>query len=563
MSFYGDLKSLHLADLLQNFETHALTGTLYVASSRGENHIYMKRGKLSMLAGTDRAPLMTTLERQGVLTAEQLKNARARRKGSRKSLGEAIVQLKYLTAEDLFQVAQAVLTEDLCDLIATAEGEFKFKDGKIPARIFDPEERRLELGIPVGPLLLESARRSDEWARIRKEIPSDQVFFVPSNGVEPPSELENQDLSRALLEVLDGTCNARDAVDRFGRRRFEAYQVLAQLVKHHCVRSVEADDLVDLAERFAASDPQRARSIIRSGLEASPHHTRLLALQADIASESGDKAEAAEALKMLAHLQIDGDQSSHGRESLDRAKALTPGDPAVWERSLQLALQEGRREDAIHDGLHLVSLHREPGLHTKAKAVLERMVEVFPRDVKVCREYARTIVDLGEPKEAIRILYRAAKASLGREDYTEARAFYQDILELDSSEEEAVRNVEMIDSEAFARRRENRKNFIRRVAAATILVCGVSFSVLEFRARMDYAHANTQVSEQRLIEQRRYRDAMRYYLEVMERHPLTPTAQFDAERRVQELESKAESDPAGRPSSEAQPSQPQGESAEG
>lgn len=540
MSFYGDLKSIHLADLLQNFETHGLTGTLSLVGSKGERQLYLKRGKVMLLAATDRPALLTTLERQGFLDAKDLTAARNRRKGTGKSLGEVLVQSGAITEEALRSAASTILTEDLCDLVATADGEFKFKEGKPAARVFDPEERRLELAIPVGPLLLEAARRTDEWDRIRKEVPSDSVHFVRCHGAEPPSELEGQPLAAGLLEIADGTRSARELVEVFPQQRFLAFQILAQLVRAHCVRAIEADDLVDMANRFAAEDPSRALALVRSGLEASPHHLVLLGLQASLAEQLGDVEGAASALKLIAHLKREDADQGSSRDALTQAKRLTPTDPSVWERSYSLAREQGRSDDARADGLQLVQLYREPGLHAKAREVLEQLLIDNPEHVDLCREYARTLVDCGEVREAVRSLHRVAKQLLSKERYAEARQCYGEVLAIAPSDEDALRSIELIESEAFVHRRARRRSFARRVALAAAFALMVVGGFFEGWARIDYASAETRISEKRFIEDRRYRDAMRCYLEVMERHPLSPTGLYLAPRRVRELETKAD-----------------------
>ncbi|MGE3165520.1 MAG: DUF4388 domain-containing protein [Planctomycetota bacterium] len=540
MSFYGDLKSIHLADLLQNFEAHGLTGTLSLSGSKGAAHVYLQRGRISMLAADNRPLLMTTLERQGILPTAVMRQARAKRRGTGKSLGEMLVQNRIVAEDELRASALTILTEDLCDLVATADGEFKFKEGKPPSRIFDPEERRFDFALPVGPLLLEAARRSDEWDRIRKEVPSDAVYFVRCHGVDPPTELEGEPLAVGLLEAADGTRNARELVEVFPRQRFAAYQVLAHLVRARCLRSIEVEDLIELANRFASEDPQRASELVRSGLEANPHHRKLLTLQAALSEQLGDPGAAAAALKLLAHLSRDGDDSASGRSALDQAKRLTPQDPSVWERSMALALTEGRRVDAVADGLELVRLYREPGLHSKAREVLDRLRADAPDDTDLCREHARTLVDCGEAREAVRSLHRVAKVLVGREEYRGARSCYEEILGIAPADEEARRSIELIESEAFVIRKVRRRQFVRRVAAGTVIAaCGI-LTVLEVRARADYAHAEMQISERLLIEKQRYREAVYEYLEVVQRNPLSATSLLDVPRRVRDLESKAD-----------------------
>ncbi|MEM7164634.1 MAG: DUF4388 domain-containing protein [Planctomycetota bacterium] len=540
MSFYGDLKSIHLADLLQNFEAHALTGTLSIRSSAGVTaHLYLKHGRLALLNQPGRASVPDMLVARGVLPAEKVAAARGKRKGTKKLIVDVLQQMGLIDQEPLRHIAQLALTEDICDLVATCEGQFKFSEGQIPPRIFDAEERRLELAIPVGPLLLEAARRADEWGRIRQEVPSDGVYFTAMPSAQAPADAEDPELAAQILACLDGTLNARDVVSRFGHRRFEAYRALAELVRCRLVRAAEAHDQAKIAAQVAERDPRRALDMIRSSLEVNPHQEGLLNTQVTLAEKVGERGLAVDALKLLVQLRLEAGDSSAAREHLETARNLAPRDTSLWERSFVLAMDEKRREDALADGLALVELYREPGLHEKAKQVLGRLLKGNPRVVQIWREYAQSLVDCGNVNEAQRVLGKGGKAFLGRKEYSKARECFQALLEIDPQNEEALRSVESIDSNRFTERREWRRRFSRHVLTGTAAAIMILVSLLDVRARMDLASVQTYVSENELIEKQQYRRALGEYYRVLDRHPLTPTAHLDLQTAIDSLESKA------------------------
>ncbi|MCA8960792.1 MAG: DUF4388 domain-containing protein, partial [Planctomycetes bacterium] len=246
MSFQGDLSSIALSDVLQNLESGGKSGTLTITDGDLEvARIRIDRGKITGLARPGRLTLPQLLVRQGRLTEAQIKSAKAKRRGTRKSIGEVLVLQNRIAGEDLLAVASRALSEDVCDLVAeTVHGEFFLDEGPPPPRVFDAEETQLGLALPVSHVLLEGARRSDHWALIRQAIPSDATHYFAGPDCEPPLDAGDPELVRYLLQHLDGTRPVSEIVDLVPGRRFETYTALAFLVRERFVRATEGDELL-------------------------------------------------------------------------------------------------------------------------------------------------------------------------------------------------------------------------------------------------------------------------------------------------------------------------------
>lgn len=541
MGVSGDLSTIDLADLLQNIEAHARTGTLILHSDEGDSRLFFRDGKVALLTRSQRPSLAESLVMSGQLTGRRLDAARRKVKGTKRTVAEILVGAKILSYDALHELAENRLGEDVADLIADAHGEFRFDEGSDPGPQFDADEALLKLSLPVAPLVLEATRRMDHWVEIRKFVPSDSMHFRSREGGRPPSSAEDQEMAAAMLKALDGSRSALEVVGMFPEQRFLAYKLLAELVRDRVVRPVTGDDLLALATSVAADDDaSRARMLVRRGLDSEPHHDGLLALEAQLAEELGDVAAAASAHKLLAHLHGEAGRTEQAGQALEAAKRLTPNDPTLWERTLQLALAQGRRQDGLRDGLRLVELYRGPGLHTRAKAVLDRLLCVEPDAVDLHVEFARTTVDCGEPEAAIKHLARRGKALVGAGNYVAARTLYSEILAIDPNHNEAAVSIEMIDKEEFARRRERRRRVLFGVGmAATIAFVG-TFVALEVLARVATIEVRSMISRERMIERGNYDDAIAVWHRIATEHPLTPTAWFDIPRLIGDLEERRE-----------------------
>jgi tetratricopeptide (TPR) repeat protein len=538
MTIRGDTQSFDLGDLLQSFETHGKSGILTLVLENEEVRVLFAAGKIAACAARHRPPLPETLVACGRIDERTLVSAVKKRGRGRRPICEILVGCRAITVEDLKEAAETLLFESVADVVAAGCATFAFAEGEDPKEAFDPEELGLRLAISVGPLLLEAARRKDHWALVRKVIPSDTAHFVARPGVRCPEDIEDKELAASLLETLDGTRSVTEVAAMFLHVRFQCYLLLERLVRDRLVRAAVADDLAAIARRMLPRDPGRARRVIRHGLESEPHHQDLLQLEARLAEQAEDGAGAAQALKMLAHLQAEAGMNPEAERLLTQACRLAPSDPAVSERMLALLLDQGKRDQAINEGKRLADLYRAPGLHAKAKEVLSRLVDLEPGAIDLRLALAREQVDCGESQEAVRSLLRQGKHLITKESYAAARTVFGEVLAIDAVNKEAKWSIEMLDKETFARRRERRRRLQRRSIAGLLIVLLVVGAVFETRAHADLLETNGKVAEEEWIEQRRYADALQAYEELTHRHPMTLTAWFDVRLRIKELEAK-------------------------
>jgi tetratricopeptide (TPR) repeat protein len=537
MTLQGDLSTLELADIVQNLELHRRSGTLSVETAQGTTRVYFEAGAVALIASERRPTLLDDLVVAGFVTERELAAARKARWRTRKSMGEVLVKRKALSTETLAWFTERRLEEDLAEFLALDAGAFTFTDEDVPRGVFDPEERALELRLPVGAMLFEAARRKDHWPLIRRRLPSDAAHYLAPGALEVAGH-GDAELAQALLARLDGTRSVREAVKTFPHRRFEAYDLFVKLIEAGAVHALGPDDLVGLAEQLADAHGDEAWQVILDGLVAHTHHLGLLRAKVRLAGERDEKKSAAEALKLIAHVQLEAGDRRGALAELMRAGEFDPDDTAVWERTLELALADERHDEALEHGLRLVQLYRKPGLHSRACAVLETLVRLDPERWDLQRELARSRADCGNSTTAVAGLERFGKKLLAREEYREARRVQEEILRLVPGRKEAQQTLEMIDSRVYERRRAWRRSMLGRAALAAAGLFLTALAVLDARARLDYSRANRAVSRESLIEERRYDEAIARFEEVRARHPYALASLFDVRRRIRDLEEK-------------------------
>src|SRR5215212_2813730 len=186
MAIKGSLKEASLPDVIQLLFLGRRTGCLALADQHNFGTIYLDEGQIvyaSIVNRRDR--LGDILLRKGRISAQQLQNAITAQVDDRQhKLGEILVGLGLLTRTELEDYMRLQIEEAVYYLFTWTSGTFNFEAGVRP--------EREDFLVRINPefLLLEGARRVDEWSLIEKKIPSfDLIFSVDRHhiGTSAPS----------------------------------------------------------------------------------------------------------------------------------------------------------------------------------------------------------------------------------------------------------------------------------------------------------------------------------------------------------------------------------------
>jgi tetratricopeptide (TPR) repeat protein len=235
MAIKGSLREASLADVVQLLFFGRRTGCLSVASERNFGSVWFNDGWVcfaSMVTRSDR--LGERLVAAGRISPEQLEEAMAAQSaipGER--LGAVLVRLGFVTDGDLELELRRQVEETLYTLFTWTSGTFSFEAGELPEKA----EAMLRLN-PEG-LLLEGARRVDEWGVIAKKIPSLDVVFALEGDERPAGEDDGLvEIERRVVPLLDGAQSARQIVEATGLTEFEVSRVLYGLMSAGRIRRV-------------------------------------------------------------------------------------------------------------------------------------------------------------------------------------------------------------------------------------------------------------------------------------------------------------------------------------
>ena len=165
MALEGPLKDLHIQDVFQLLDLGRKSGVLRVTSELRQTAgtvCFDRGGVVAAAVGSDPQPLGARLVRTGKITAADLDRARSMQTGGDdRRLGDILAGLGVISRRELDRQLKAQIEEAVFELLRWSEGYFRFEEGASCQAAVEAPVR-----FPTEALLMEAARRIDEWSRI-------------------------------------------------------------------------------------------------------------------------------------------------------------------------------------------------------------------------------------------------------------------------------------------------------------------------------------------------------------------------------------------------------------
>ena len=227
MAIEGALSDVSLADISQLLAMGGKTGCLSLTDQANFGYIYFEDGRVvyaSVLNRPDR--LGELLVKNEVIDRDQLSAAMEKQAHQRgKRLGELLVESEALPQEDLDKYISMQIEEAVYLVFQWNQGTFQFQPDVAP------DETAMRVSISIDALLMEGARRVDEWSVMEKKISSMDLVFALERD---PLEEEGIDLTEAqqrIIPLIDGERSVNDLVDQSGLQEFDTGKALYGLIQ--------------------------------------------------------------------------------------------------------------------------------------------------------------------------------------------------------------------------------------------------------------------------------------------------------------------------------------------
>jgi len=469
VAFEGDLKNLPLADVLQTINQNNLTGTLTVKDAKGERKIAFAQGFIVAFqpAPGESRPVIDALAKRRIVAKSEAEKARGGFLGKRKTLRLALASRGLVTEDDYVKVVREDLLEGVYELFLETDRTFKFEDGNPDLASWDQDQIAAEIRLPAAPIVMEGARRCDEWGRIRRAIGSFNEVLVREGGPEE----DDDETTKELLQLADGSRDLGSVLDQLPVPRFKGCEAASALIAARRLRPASVNEYVTLgqqAEDRGAFD--EAARLYERGLTTERGNLTLRQRRANALERAGRKTEAADERKLLANAFLEQGKKQDAAAELSRAADLSPRDPVPLERRLQLALEEHDEDVARVTAARLAALYEDLGLGDKARDALRARLARRPDDDEVREKLAELLLRQGDAKGALAEIVELGNRAMRAEQYALAGVRFKKALELDPADQQVRALLHDIESGEVTARRIRRIKRIWFAATATVVV---------------------------------------------------------------------------------------------
>jgi hypothetical protein len=287
----GDLSTMGLEDIFQWLAVGKKTGVLELKGSLHTKRVAFHEGRITSIWSSDpREYLGQYLLAFNRITEDQLREALATQEDEQQLLGRILVNRQLVTEAEVRRIVQLKVEESIFDTFLWNSGSFEFHDGA------GSHQKSMLLSLDVTGIVLEGARRLDDWKRIRKVIKGgDAVLAAISEAIAERLPLAPEDAD--ILSRLDGTKRVDQLVIDMRMPEYKINKLLFDLHEKGLVRMVNPggnlgdNPSLQLQRARALVEKQKlqeAQEELRRILKEQPRHldaSKMMAVVMDLLEE--------------------------------------------------------------------------------------------------------------------------------------------------------------------------------------------------------------------------------------------------------------------------------------
>ena len=335
MALKGDLASVDLAQVFQMLALNRKVGMLSIQSPRTWRALYFDDHGVTLYYNEhtllDR--ILASLVHSGQLgeTSEHEVRDHASKAGG--SLVDSLLAGGYLSEEDLDARFRSELEEDIYDLFFWKDARFEFFEG---ATSFEGREGVINerFTFATDMLIMEAARRIDEWDYIRERIPGALEVY---RGVGGNADLD--ETTAAIYDLVDGKRNVARLVEILGMAPFHTYKGLAQLLDEGMLEALPVGQLVSAGKHCAKEDRlQDAINLFEKAIAVGEGIPEAHILASEAYENSSEYELTVYHLKCVAEYHASEGHRKQAVETLRKAIDIVPTDLAARERLVELTV---------------------------------------------------------------------------------------------------------------------------------------------------------------------------------------------------------------------------------
>lgn len=442
MALKGDTSNLLLADIFQTLFQNGQSGMLHLRSEVAERRVMFAPHGVTLYDANvfDGRRLGNLLVSGGLVPQRTVDDALteiARHGNEPFSSIKLLVVLDedgHLTLQHGVAVLRMEVREELFEVFTLDRMEFEFLEDDIPSEsipkecYFRPEE-----------VVMEAARRVDEWGRIREVVGLGDRYYVAS----PDTKAEG---AEEVVSRLDGSNTTIDIAETLLVSRFEVARVVWQLLEANQLRPATVDELLRSARGI---DPSIARAriekILRRVVAMLDESDPRIDAAAEVAVAAKIRSLAVELLVRRARALLKTGHTEAAQAESQRARDLDPEDRSVLETLAELHRARNEREAEVKILTVLAEKSAREKRFDVAFEVACRIAQLTPDSPMLDHAFVVYCQNANRAAAGVEVLARAAGL---RTTKTGVAQLYRSILTLDPLRSDVRKMLSRLDRTA-------------------------------------------------------------------------------------------------------------------
>jgi translation elongation factor EF-1beta len=256
MSFRGELREFELPDILQLIASQQKAGWLKVISKGQCHFVFFRDGKITSTKNPAEEidPLETYMAKRGLLPHEALDRLAALRRKTGMDVQDLIQKEGLLSREEIHRIFEAMVEEDIFDLITmrNATYEFETEDRSAPLP-------KGALVADIGPILMEGARKAVEIAEMRKGLgPGVERIVLTALGRDREKGIDQEE---QVLALVNGVRTIDMILEESQLDRYTATRILFECAKKGIVARLKTAAAPGREERESTGELDVRRAL--------------------------------------------------------------------------------------------------------------------------------------------------------------------------------------------------------------------------------------------------------------------------------------------------------------
>lgn len=428
MSSKSGLDIMGIPTLFQSIANERQTGTLKIQYKEEEKYVYFRKGKIVQVSSPHKPSILAEgLRRHPDLEEDSYQAVCDEQRNTGKSLA-SILLAEENGAELVEAICQFQILEEVCELVTWEDCHSEFNAGDPDPMLFDLEIMDIE-PVESSMLLLEGARRSDEWKLILETVSSKKD--VPYLTEKEATDLNEEE--ETVWSMIDGFRDIEDILGMVRLSSFSAMTALAELVKKKLVALKSGRELIEMAKLdvFREDFHKRMRLYERAiDLGETTREVNLWLAHSYEAMGMRDKA--AQQYRELGYTCLKSDFYPASIHAFEKATQLNPEDIEAQERLVALLLRTNRLSEYATKSTNFARWLSLQGDTQRAILLLREATQKYPKNFTNLDLLGALYQECGYRFEAVNVYRELAQLQVAREDFEGASNSYQKIILLDT-----------------------------------------------------------------------------------------------------------------------------------